>query len=132
MKRDWELIRELLLQIEALGTGHHFYPQDVGEHVADVVSYHIHLMCQANLIECSQHNPWNGAPVAIANGLTLTGHDLLDGIRETSQWEAKKAYLQARTGNITYEGLMSAPSLDSLLYAAESAAEEGSQGHVYN
>lgn len=132
MKRDWELIRELLLQIEALETGHHFYPQSVGQHCAEAVSYHIHLMCQANLIECSQHHPWNGAPVAIANGLTLTGHDLLDGIRETSQWQAKKAFLQARSGGITYEGLKNAPTADSMLYAASSGAEEGRNGHVYN
>ncbi|UCJ16000.1 DUF2513 domain-containing protein [Pseudomonas sp. MM211] len=132
MKRDWELIRELLLQIEALETGHHFYPQDVGQHSAEAVSYHIHLMCQANLIECSQHHPWNGAPVAIANGLTLTGHDLLDGIREEALWEAKKAFLQARAGGITYEGLKNAPTAESMLFAANSGADEGHNGHVYN
>ncbi|SFI25925.1 DUF2513 domain-containing protein [Phytopseudomonas argentinensis] len=132
MKRDWELIRELLLQIEALETGHHFYPQQVAGHTAESVSYHIHLMCQANLIECSQHHPWNGAPVSIANGLTLTGHDLLDGIREDSLWEAKKAYLQARAGGITYEGLKNAPTADSMLYAAGRGADEGLNGHVYN
>ncbi|TBU83535.1 DUF2513 domain-containing protein [Phytopseudomonas dryadis] len=132
MKRDWELIRELLLQIEALETGHHFFPQAVNEHSAESVGYHIHLMCQAGLIECSQHHPWNGGPVSIANGLTLTGHDLLDGIREGSLWEAKKAFLQARVGGITYEGLKGSLPAGAMLYAGDSTQDEGHNGHVYN
>lgn len=107
MKRDWDLIRALLLEIESLGTGQHFHPQPYAGHTLESVSHHLHLMCQAGLAECTAHHPWNGDPVMIAKGLTLAGHDLLDPIRDDDAWEATKAFLQQRMGGISLETLRS-------------------------
>ena len=73
MKRDWELIRALLLEIEALGHGQHFHPQPLAGHGLEMVSHNLHLMCQAGLAECTPHHPWNGDPVMIAKGSPSPG-----------------------------------------------------------
>lgn len=105
MKRDWDLIRTLLVEIEGLGIGQHFTPHDFAGHSSEAVTYHIHLMGQAGLIEWANH-PWNGEPVVIAKSLTLAGHDLLDIIRDGDIWSTCKAQLQERLGGVSYEALM--------------------------
>ncbi|MDW3711580.1 MULTISPECIES: DUF2513 domain-containing protein [Pseudomonas] len=107
MKRDWELIRALLLEIEALGHGQHFHPQPLAGHGLEMVSHNLHLMCQAGLAECTPHHPWNGDPVMIAKGLTLAGHDLLDLIRDEGAWRAKRQFIEQRMGGVSLETLRS-------------------------
>ena len=93
------------LGIEGLGIGQHFTPHDFAGHSSEAVTYHIHLMGQAGLIEWANH-PWNGEPVVIAKSLTLAGHDLLDIIRDGDIWSTCKAQLQERLGGVSYEALM--------------------------
>ncbi|HSC83421.1 MAG TPA: DUF2513 domain-containing protein [Pseudomonas sp.] len=83
MKRDWNLIKELLLRIECLEFGHHFAPQALAEHDAHSVKYHLQLMHQAGLVECTLDQAWDGEPELIAHHLSLHGHDLLDAIRDS-------------------------------------------------
>ncbi|MBD9484114.1 DUF2513 domain-containing protein [Pseudomonas sp. PDM14] len=104
MKRDWDLIRALLVKIESLGIGQQFTPHEFDGHSADEVTYHIHLMGQAGLIEWADHK-WNGEPVVIAKSLTLAGHDLLDIIRDGEIWVTRKAQLQHQLGAVSYDAL---------------------------
>lgn len=83
MKRDWELIKELLLRIECLELGHHYTPQALAQHGADSVRHHLRLMHHAGLVECSLDPSWDGEPELVAHHLTLHGHDLLDEIRSS-------------------------------------------------
>lgn len=105
MRRDWDLIRELLLEIEELEPGHHYVTQPMGEHGLESVNYHIHLLEHAGLVECVDYHPWNGEPGRVATALTLIGHDLLDSIRDDDTWRAKKSILLARLGVISYDAL---------------------------
>lgn len=105
MKRDWDLIRDLLLQIEDLEPGHYYCPRPTEEHSLESVSYHLHLLEQARLLECKEQHRWNGEPSRVASCLTLQGHDLLDSIRDEDAWQAKKTMLLARLGAISYESL---------------------------
>src|SRR6218665_20886 len=89
MKRDWELVRELLLEIEGLDKGHHFFPHRRAEHSSESVGYHLHLLENAGLVECADHRPLSGELVRIGKSLTLTGHDLLDLIRDEQLWLVK-------------------------------------------
>ncbi|TMH36722.1 MAG: DUF2513 domain-containing protein [Betaproteobacteria bacterium] len=42
MKRDWDLIREILLRLEGLeSTQAHLEPEAMPPHSADVVAYHL-------------------------------------------------------------------------------------------
>ncbi|WAF83571.1 DUF2513 domain-containing protein [Metapseudomonas otitidis] len=106
MKRDWDLIRSLLMAVEALEGGRHFAPRAWDGHSAAQVAHHLHLLAQGGLVECATHHPWNGEPVMIATGLTLAGHDLLDRLGDDATWAARKADLLAREGAITLDGLL--------------------------
>lgn len=104
MKRDWDLIRALLVKIESLGVGQTFTPQAFDGHGSDEVTYHIHLMGQAGLIDWTHHS-WDGESVVIARSLTLAGHDLLDIIRDGEIWVTRKAQLKHQLGAVSYEAL---------------------------
>jgi len=89
MKRDMDLVREILLAIEdgttafGDGTGEAHLPfpeQDVMEH--------LRLMEQAGLIEVMS-KPISG-PIHL-RGLTWEGHDFLDTVRDPEVWKRTKS-----------------------------------------
>ncbi|MGE8360294.1 DUF2513 domain-containing protein [Pseudomonas sp.] len=103
MKRDWNLIRSLLLEIEALEWGRQFSPRPLDGHSLEVVNHHLHLLEKAGLVECIDYYRWNGEPARVANALTLLGHDLLDSIRDDDGWYEKKASLLTYLGMTPYD-----------------------------
>ncbi len=90
MKRDMDLIRQLLLRLEAMDIRPRnsispLTAQDipVDGYTEDEIAYHLDLIIEARLIE--NHN---GQP---AIGITFTrlsweGHDFLDSIRSLDVW----------------------------------------------
>ncbi|MDH0897455.1 MULTISPECIES: DUF2513 domain-containing protein [Pseudomonas] len=82
MKRDWELIKALMLEIESREQGRYYIPEAFAGHDLASVKYHLHLLDQAGLVECELDEPWDGEPCLIGRNLTLLGHDLLDSLRE--------------------------------------------------
>jgi len=106
MKRDKQLIRALLLQIESQQPGQCFEPAPFAGHDLESVKYHLHLLHQANLVECELEHPWDGEPVLIARNLTLLGHDLLDSLREEgTDASARPAPLLAQLADAARESL---------------------------
>jgi hypothetical protein len=91
MKRDRQLIKALLLEIESREPGHYFVPEAFAGHEPESVKHHLLLMHQAGLVECELDHPWDGEPVLIAHHLTLLGHDLLDGLREDEAAVARES-----------------------------------------
>jgi hypothetical protein len=51
MKRDWQLIKALMLEIESCEQGRYFVPQAFAGHDLESVKYHLHLLDQAGLVE---------------------------------------------------------------------------------
>ncbi|MEN0108787.1 MAG: DUF2513 domain-containing protein [Pseudomonas sp.] len=129
MKRDWELVREMLLDIEALDKGHHFFPHRIDDHTSDSVSYHLHLLEQAGLVECADHRPLSGELIRIGKALTLTGHDLLDLIRDDAIWQVKKAFLTEHLGGITIDALK---NTTMSLYPSDSGSSFSVSRHAQN
>jgi hypothetical protein len=97
MKRDMDLIRKILLAIEA----HPFYgkwnvPLDFGDFPEELVDYHLKLLSEANLIEAKVRI---GSKRWVINGLTWAGHEFLDASRDDSRWESVKRLLLEKTGS---------------------------------
>ena len=93
MKRDMDMVRDLLLQIEGLEQ-----PIVVDEQTgnsAEVV-YHVRMLIQAGMIEGT------ASGLAAVHGLTWAGHDFLDSIRDDSVW--------AKAKEIVKESVKSAPA----------------------
>lgn len=95
MKRNMELIRKLMLSLEAMpmryGAILHINPEDfsaeASEYSSDEINYHIHLIVDAGLIDTGNFRPMNGIGF---RGFTWSGHDLLDSIRDPEIWGATK------------------------------------------
>jgi len=128
MKRDWELVRELLLEIEDLDKGHHFFPLRRDGHSSESVAYHLHLLENAGLVECADHRPLSGELVRIGKSLTLTGHDLLDLIRDEQLWLVKKAFLTEHLGGITIDALKTTVAM----YPSDSGGAYNVPRHAQN
>ncbi len=102
MKRDMDLIRQLLLRLEAMDIRPRnsispLTAQDipVDGYTEDEIAYHLDLIIEARLIE--NHN---GQP---AIGITFTrlsweGHDFLDSIRSLDVWQKTKSDAAAAGG----------------------------------
>jgi hypothetical protein len=106
MKRDMDLVRKILLEVETL-------PYNKGEwssieiegYSNKEISYHIKIMTQAGLLDANNLSvddiDW------FVCGLTWEGHEFLDSSREESIWKKAKTVVLEKCGNISFELLKS-------------------------
>lgn len=107
MKRDMDLVRSLLLFLEARDDPSGIEAADIriGEATKTEVQYHLNLMFQAGLI--------NGEPVrsttsarliyVIPFDLTWTGHEFLESVRDPEIWrQARSGASKAGTAGIDF------------------------------
>ena len=86
MKRDMNLIRELLLHIENSNDGRSclvFPPKDYS---AEETDYHLLLLRDAGFIEANVAESFDGTSISVKR-MTWEGHDFLDAIRPTQVWD---------------------------------------------
>ena len=105
MKRDWELIKAMLLEIESREQGRYFVPEPFAGHDLESVKYHLHLLDHAGLVECQLDEPWDGEPMLVGSNLTLLGHDLLDSLRDDDTRQPRPAPLLAELAGAARESL---------------------------
>src|SRR5260370_17053075 len=110
MRRDLEIIRTLLLEIEAGKTLFetlssqeaaflHGSPHETrSQEVADKVRGHLDLLQQEGLIEI-EHASLGHA--FLVKGLTPQGHNLLDSIRDPEIWRKTRDHAPAATRSIS-------------------------------
>lgn len=103
MKRDMDLVREILLHAEALSSG---YVNDVPElegYTEEQVGYHIYLMEKAGLVDAADSSTLESdSPSAILLNVTWQGHDFLDSIRDPEIWKQTKEVAR-RAGGFSFE-----------------------------
>ena len=111
MKRNMDLVRSILLAIEASEDDPRGWVELASfEGLSDTeVSYHVKLMDQAGLIEADDLSTggedgfrWQ------AKGLTWDGHEFLDAARKNSVWERAKRQTLDKTGGLSLELLKTA------------------------
>ncbi len=102
MRRDMDLIRELMLKLEAMelrpGAIMHFMPDDEEIQIAgyspEDIEYHARLLIEAGLIE-----PGGGAMQGFMfRSLTWAGHDFVDSVRSPEVWVKTKRGAEAAGG----------------------------------
>lgn len=105
MKRDLDLIRAILLDIEARATPSELIDPKVDGHNDLEVSYHVMLMEDAGLIRATDRSAigifrWS------AGSLTWLGHELAEYLRDEALWEtAKRDAIEATVGGLPFEVL---------------------------
>lgn len=104
MKRDMDLIREVLLKVEELPFDGGFHEITVEGRTDDEVTYHVMLLHEAGFIEAQDLTTmdcicWK------PKRLTYSGHEFLDAARSDTVWQKAKEWTKKTTGTLTLEGL---------------------------
>jgi hypothetical protein len=95
MKRDMNLVREILLRLEPLpADGDNPVALTVGEPPLDIpgytkeqITYHIRLMAQGDLITHGGLSGDGFTRISRFMGLRWRGHEFLDDVRDPKTWE---------------------------------------------
>jgi hypothetical protein len=103
MKRDMDLIRQLMLKLEAIplqaGGIYHIEPHDpeisVEGYDNDTIAYHLSLIKDAGLVDSGNVNPMVGIGY---RGFTWAGHDFIDSVRDPEIWQKTEGALKHAGG----------------------------------
>lgn len=110
MKRDWDVIREVLIEVEGLsddpnyrgnkvyGMGDEHFPGEA------VKSAHAAMLWKAGYIEAIDVST-SGETAIISPELTWQGHDLLDTLRSKPVWDRIKAVAQDKGIELTFDAV---------------------------
>lgn len=112
MQRDWDLIRKILLQVEALGdTRSHLEADGIDGADHEAVSYHIRLLMESGLAKgvCSQG--LDGPLRCAASSLTWDGHEFLDSIRSSGMWNKIKATAREKGLSMSFDAIKAVAGL---------------------
>ncbi len=104
MKRDMNLIREIMLQVEARPSVNDWGLVEIEGRTQEEISYHVMMLSDAGMAEVIDMrglgpNGFRYAP----KYLTIQGHDFLDSIRGDSIWEKVKQRLGTVGGSASLE-----------------------------
>lgn len=120
MKRDWDVIREVLIEVEGLdgpardrkiyGLGDGYASEDASK------SEHALLLWKAGFLAGIDAST-NSGPALISPDLTWEGHELLDTLRSNSVWERIKATARDKGIELTFDAvkLLGKSVLEALL-----------------
>ena len=104
MRRNWDIIRELLLAAEDLGPNERVSLSDFDESRQFEMSYHAGLLDEAGLVHASISKELSQRPTHFyIYRLTWSGHELLDAIRNESIWVKTKSAISERGGSMTFD-----------------------------
>lgn len=102
MKRDLDLLRDMLLKIEESGSEiNPLSIEDFLELNADpeIISYHLYLLEDANFINVAFTNQFYDTTNYFVATLTMRGCDYLDAVRDSSIWNKVKEKLKTVGGS---------------------------------
>ena len=108
MKRDMDLVREILIELEKDDSPDHAPKEYVHPgYSQENVDHHLRIMAEAGLINIreAQLLDWNSDYEV--EGLTWDGHEFLEVARQESFWKQAKKKVQEKTGVLTLEMLKS-------------------------
>lgn len=107
MKRDMDLIRKILLEIEANPDPNRWISLSVDGYNPKEISYHVKLLAEAGLIEAknvSNTINFEWKPIC----LTWEGHEFLEASRDEGLWEKAKSLILRKGGTLSFEVLKQA------------------------
>jgi hypothetical protein len=110
MRRDWELIRDILTRIEdAPDCAARLFADRFPAWPAEAVNYHLWLLIQSGLVtgKCNADEPRAGF-VCYGVSLTWAGHEFLAAVKSDTAWNRIKARLMERAVDLSFEAIVAA------------------------
>ncbi len=107
MKRDMNLVREILLLSENQEHGYGDGNPIIEGYSEEEISYHVYLMEQAGLVEADDDSAiGDKSPKALLRGLTWYGHDFLSASKDNTIWTKAKNTVLKTSAGITFDLLL--------------------------
>ena len=103
MKRDMDLCRDILLNLEEKPFAPGTIKVEIDGKTEQEVSYHLRLLAQAGLVEAedlsksTQNMKWR------ANSLTWDGHEFLEASRNQGTWDRVKGTLTEKSVGMSFD-----------------------------
>lgn len=107
MKRDWDVIREVLIEVEALSEQErNSFGYGLGDECGGdpVKKEHALLLWKAGFVEAIDAGTMAG-PAIMSPELTWQGHDLLDTLRSKAVWERIKTTARETGIELTFDAV---------------------------
>ncbi len=105
MRRDMDLVREILQQIEAWPNAQGWIEFDLPDRSPEEVSHHVEIMAKFGLIEARDASTMSG-PDWKATKLTWNGHEFLEAARSDTIWQRAKALMAEKGGGTSFEVML--------------------------
>lgn len=105
MKRDFELIRKLLLFFEEKQSRGHIKAPRIEGYDEGIVQYHLVLMHEAGLLRCEAVRSSTTSDRIISVipfELTWDGHEFLDKIRNENVWRKVRDTITSKSGSLAF------------------------------
>ena len=106
MKRDFDLIRHIMTDIENMPAASAFKSFEYPGYDKATIHQHIKLLIDENLIEGKIHESHHGIDAVRITGLTWNGHDFIDASKDESIWTKAKETVLKPTVSITFSILL--------------------------
>ena len=102
MKRDFELIRTLLLKIEEEMRPGDWYEPIIENVDESMINYHIKMLRDKGYIDAKDLSSKDGISFVVT-GMTMEGHDYLDTVRNNTVWEKTKKKVIDKSLDLTFD-----------------------------
>jgi hypothetical protein len=108
MKRDMELIRNILLAVEASPSA--WVPSEVQElqmegYSEEEVGYHALLIIEAGFARGQETTAHELSPRGFISRLSWEGHEFLDAARDDTRWKKAWGMIRQNAGSVTVDVL---------------------------
>ncbi len=111
MKKDWEIIRAILIRLEDSDTPNTVInAKDFSEYSEQEVAYNMRLLNEEEFIEANILESKSGSGLintALARRLKNKGHELLEIIRNDSVWSKTKNKFKSSGVDMTFDLVLS-------------------------
>jgi hypothetical protein len=104
MKRDMDLARAILFEVEKLAYDGAPHNISISGHDDHEVAYHVLILGEAGLLETSKAVRPMGSFCA-PKRLTWEGHEFLDAARDDTMWAKAKQNATKNAGTLSFEAL---------------------------
>jgi len=106
MKRDMDLVRKILLELEDTPYELGGFDLELEGYSPDQISYHVMLLNEAGLIEANDlsnlsRTEWR------PKRLTWAGHEFIEASRDESRWEKAKNIMKEKGSGMVFDVLRS-------------------------
>ena len=106
MKRNWDIIREILVKLEDFSPSPEKSCLELSDFKSEdplTISYHVELMLESGLINGEMHGEMVIVDGFFIERMTWEGHEFLDSIRSDSVWSKVKAEFSQNKVPMTFD-----------------------------